>query len=90
MLFRAFDLVFAPVSGLVDADDKILLFQKGNVPDKIFHYVYGDAFDSSIYYVNAVSDAAIATARAEAIIFFFVIIFINPPILILELTSWHF
>ncbi len=40
--------------------DKILLFQKGNVPDKIFHYVYGDAFDSSIYYVNAVSDAAAA------------------------------
>lgn len=40
--------------------DKILLFQKGNVPDKIFHYIYGDAFDSSIYYVNAVSDAAAA------------------------------
>lgn len=44
----------------MNAGDKILLFQKGNVPDKIFHYVYGDAFDSSIYYVNAVSDAAAA------------------------------
>ena len=40
--------------------DKILLFQKGNVPDKIFHYVYGDTLDSSIYYVNAVTDAAAA------------------------------
>lgn len=44
----------------MNAGDKILLFQKGNVPDKVFHYVYGDAFDSSIYYVNAVSDAAAA------------------------------
>ena len=44
----------------MNAGDKILLFQKGNVPDKIFHYVYGDAFDFSIYYVNAVSDAAAA------------------------------
>ena len=44
----------------MNAGDKILLFQKGNIPDKIFHYVYGDAFDSSIYYVNAVSDAAAA------------------------------
>ena len=44
----------------MDAGDNILLFQKGNVPDKIFHYVYGDTFDSNIYYVSAVSDAAAA------------------------------
>lgn len=44
----------------MNAGDKILLFQKDNVPDKIFHYVYGDAFDSSVYYVSAVSDAASA------------------------------
>ncbi len=46
--------------GVMNEGDKILLFQKGNVPDKIFHYVYGDAFDSNVYYVSAVSDAAAA------------------------------
>ena len=44
----------------LDANDKILLFQKGNVPDKIFHYVYGDTYDANTYYVSAVSDAAAA------------------------------
>ena len=41
-------------------DDTILLFQKGNVPDKIFHYVYGDDYNANIHYVSAVSDAAAA------------------------------
>ena len=44
----------------LDADDTILLFQKGNVPDKVFHYVYGNDFDAKIHYVSAVSDAAAA------------------------------
>ena len=44
----------------MDANDTILLFQKNNVPDKIFHYIYGDALDSALHYVNAVSDAASA------------------------------
>lgn len=44
----------------LDADDTILLFQKGNVPDKVFHYVYGDDYNSNIHYVTAVSDAAAA------------------------------
>jgi hypothetical protein len=44
----------------LDADDTILLFQKGNVPDKVFHYVYGDNYNSNIHYVSAVSDAAAA------------------------------
>ena len=44
----------------LDADDTILLFQKGNVPDKVFHYVYGDDYNSNIHYVSAVSDAAAA------------------------------
>lgn len=44
----------------LDAEDKILLFQKGNVPDKIFHYVYGNDYDANTYYVSAVSDAAAA------------------------------
>ena len=44
----------------LDADDTILLFQKGNVPDKVFHYVYGNDYDANIHYVSAVSDAAAA------------------------------
>ena len=45
-------------NGEMDPNDKIVLFQRNNVPDKIFHYVYGDQFDSNIYYANAV-DAAL-------------------------------
>ena len=44
----------------MDANDTILLFQKNNVPDKIFHYVYGDSLNSALHYVSAVSDAASA------------------------------
>ena len=44
----------------LDAGDTILLFQKGNVPDKVFHYVYGNEYDANIHYVSAVSDAAAA------------------------------
>ena len=44
----------------LDENDTILLFQKGNVPDKIFHYVYGNTYDSNVHYVAAVSDAAAA------------------------------
>ena len=44
----------------MDANDTILLFQKNKVPDKIFHYIYGDVLDSALHYVSAVSDAASA------------------------------
>ena len=44
----------------LDASDTILLFQKNNVPDKVFHYVYGNEYDANIHYVAAVSDAAAA------------------------------
>ena len=47
-------------NGEMDASDTILLFQKSNVPDKIFHYIYGDSFNDNIHYVSAVSDAASA------------------------------
>ena len=40
--------------------DTIVLFQKNNVPDKIFHYIYGDTLNSSIHYVSAVDKAAAA------------------------------
>ena len=49
----------------MDAGDNILLFQKGNVPDKIFHYVYGDTYDANISYVSAVSDAAAAATSGS-------------------------
>ena len=45
---------------VMDANDTILLFQKNNVPDKIFHYVYGDELNNALHYVSAVSDAASA------------------------------
>ena len=45
-------------NNVMDANDTILLFQKNNVPDKIFHYVYGDTLNAGIHYVEAVSDAS--------------------------------
>ena len=45
---------------VMDENDTILLFQKNNVPDKIFHYVYGDTLNTALHYVSAVSDAASA------------------------------
>ena len=50
---------------VMDANDTILLFQQNNVPDKIFHYVYGDEYNANIHYVNAVSDAAAALMSGE-------------------------
>ena len=48
---------------VMDENDTILLFQKNNVPDKIFHYVYGDQFNNAVHYaadVSAVTQAVIA------------------------------
>lgn len=44
------------------ADDTILLFQKGNVPEKIFHYVYGDSLNSAIHYTSPDTAASVAAA----------------------------
>lgn len=44
--------------GVMDSDDKIVLFGQNQTPDLLFHYIYGTQFDSAIEYVNAVSDAA--------------------------------
>lgn len=44
--------------GKMDKDDSIILFQQGNVPDKIFHYVYGDELDTAASYVNDASEAS--------------------------------
>ena len=44
--------------GVMDADDYIVSFQQGAVPDKIFHYVYGTDYDSALHYVSGAADAA--------------------------------
>ena len=44
--------------GIMDKDDYIVSFQKGAVPDKIFHYVHGDEFDNALHYVSGAADAA--------------------------------
>lgn len=44
--------------GVMDSDDYIVSFQKGAVPDKIFHYVHGDSFDENIHYVANAQQAA--------------------------------
>ena len=44
--------------GEMGADDYIVSFQQGAVPDKIFHYVYGTEFDSALHYVSGAADAA--------------------------------
>jgi len=44
--------------GVMDADDYIVSFQQGAVPDKIFHYVYGNELDSALHYVSSAADAA--------------------------------
>ena len=42
----------------LDPDDYVVAFQKNNVPDKIFSYVYSDL--TNVHYVNAATDAAAA------------------------------
>lgn len=44
--------------GLMDSDDYIVSFQKGAVPDKIFHYVYGDEYENALHYVSNAQEAA--------------------------------
>ena len=44
--------------GIMDRDDYIVSFQKGAVPDKIFHYIHGDEFDNALHYVSGAADAA--------------------------------
>ena len=42
----------------MDPGDKIVLFGQGITPDLLFHYLYGDTYDSGIEYVTNVQDAA--------------------------------
>ena len=44
---------------VMDEGDTVVIFQKNNVPDKLFQYVYSDLYSSlDISYVNMASDAA--------------------------------
>lgn len=45
-------------NGVMDPGDKIVLFGQGITPDLLFHYLYGDTYDSGIEYVTNVQDAA--------------------------------
>lgn len=41
----------------MDPGDKIILFNQGATPDLLFHYIYGNEYDSGIEYVTAATDA---------------------------------
>ena len=44
--------------GVMDEDDYIVSFQKGAVPDKIFHYIFGEKYDNALHYVASAQEAA--------------------------------
>lgn len=45
-------------NGVMDDGDYIVVFSQGATPDLVFHYIYGNTFDSNLHYVQAVSDAS--------------------------------
>ena len=45
-------------NNVMEAGDKIVLFNQNATPDLLFHYVYGNTYDSGIEYVGNVQDAA--------------------------------
>lgn len=45
-------------NGVMEPGDKIVLFGQNQTPDLIFHYLYGNDYDSGIEYVTNVQDAA--------------------------------
>lgn len=51
------------LNGIMDPGDSIVSFQQGGLPDKIFHYVYGNEFDNSIYYHGNAQEAAICLKK---------------------------
>ena len=51
--------------GVMDEDDYIVSFQKGAVPDKVFHYIHGTTFDSAVHYVPSAQKAAQCLASGK-------------------------
>ena len=45
--------------GVMGEDDYIVSFQENAVPDKIFHYIYGNKFDNALHYVSSAQEAAV-------------------------------
>ena len=45
-------------NGVMDDGDYIILFQQNNVPDLVFHSVYGTSVDSNAHYVDSAEFAA--------------------------------
>lgn len=43
---------------VMDEDDYIVSFQQNAVPDKVFHYIYGNTYDSAVHYVGSNALAA--------------------------------
>lgn len=44
--------------GIMDENDYIVSFQQGAVPDKLFHYVYGNDLNNALHYVSSAQEAA--------------------------------
>ena len=68
---------------IMSQDDTIILFGQNQTPDLLFHYLYGNEFDSSIEYVSAVSDAAKCLVTGKNLITSSVVdyVFIAQPVL---------
>lgn len=49
----------------LDVGDTIVLFGQNKIPDKMFHYVYGNIYDEHVEYVPAVTDAATCLAGGK-------------------------
>ena len=52
-------------NGVMEPGDKVVLFGQNKTPDLLFHYLYGNEFDSGVEYVKAVSDAAGVLATGQ-------------------------
>lgn len=54
--------------GTMDSDDRIVLFGNENMlPSKIWHYLYGEAYDDSLVYEADATAAAAALASGQAL-----------------------
>lgn len=51
--------------GVMDENDKIILFGQGQTPDKLFHYLYGNQYDSALEYVTNAQMAGTCLASGK-------------------------
>lgn len=50
-------------NGVMEDGDYIVVFSQNATPDLVFHYIYGDKYDSNLHYVQAVSDASVCAIK---------------------------